>query len=165
MAPIYWKIMLYVTLAANTAIVHGQEFEEYTNCASNYTTLENALFNTGDNIYRLTTTFFPPHVDNPLYVTVTYTFSDMNFNESIQYIWSTASLYLTIEPRTIRFLSLFFCYVEDDRIVDLELELPSECYSTDFTENQASNASNFLFVLTQRVCNIQKYLPPLKNQL
>ena len=148
MGSIYRKILLFSTLAATTAVVLGQEFREYANCTSNYTVLENALFNSGDNIYRLTATFFPPHVGNPLYVTVTYTFS--NTHESVQYIWSTASLYLTIEPHTISFLSLFFCYVEENRIVELKLELPSECEN--LTENQASNAGNFLFVLTQRVC-------------
>ena len=144
MAATYW-LMLSITLATNTAVL-GQE--EYTNCTSNYTVLENAVFNTGDNIYQLTTTFFPPNVGNPLYVNVNYTFSNMN--ESVQYIWSSASLYLTIEPRTISFLSLFFCYVEENRIVKLEIELPSQCKN--LTENRASNASNFLFVLTQRVC-------------
>ena len=80
MAPIYW-LMLFVSLATHTAVLCQ---EEYTNCTSNYTVLENAMFHAGDNIYQLTTTFFSPHVNNPLYVTVTYNFS--NTNESVQYI-------------------------------------------------------------------------------
>ena len=139
----WWITTLFLATTAATAFTQGQS--EYKNCATDYAVLEKAVFNVGSNLYKLTTTFFPPHVSNPLYVTVTYHFSNM----SIKYIWSSASLYLTIHPRIIRYLSLLFCYVEDSRIEELDLQLPDDC--RDLTRNHMSDKSNFLFVLTQRV--------------
>ena len=141
--------MLLIVAALVTA---AQGLSEYENCTTNYSVLEKAVLNTNNNLYRLTTTFYPPNKDNPLYVRVTYKFlnaSDSTVLNTTDYRWSSASLYLTIPPRTIRYLSLLFCYVEDDRIVELELELPGECES--LTQNLNSNASDFLFVITHRV--------------
>ena len=114
--------ILMVIFIALATVTQGQS--EYEDCAINYSILEEAVFKTNNNLYELTTTFYPPDKDNPLYVSVTYRF--LNTNESVNYHWSSASLYFTIQPNTIQYLSLFFCYVEDDRIVDLELELPGD---------------------------------------
>ena len=70
-------------------------------------------------------------------------------NTSVEYVWSTATLYHIIHPRVIRYLSLLFCYVEDERMEDLKLEIPNEC--SDLTENKESDNTNFLHVFTQRV--------------
>ena len=136
--------MAVVVFIALAIVAQGQR--EYEDCVTNYSVFEEAVFKTNNNLYKLTTTFYPPDKDNPLYVSVTYKF--LNTSESVNYQWSSASLYLTIKPSTIRYLSLFFCYIEDDRIVELELELPGECENLTQT-----NASNFLFVFTHRVIN------------
>ena len=120
---------------------------EYESCTSDYEVLEKVIVNTPQNIFLLKTTFFPPHTDNPLYVTVTYNFSTI----SVDYIWSTAFLYLTVHPRIIGFLSLFFSYIEANRVVGLELQLPEEC--SDLANNTKSDTTNFLFLLTHRVRN------------
>ncbi|CAI8006202.1 hypothetical protein GBAR_LOCUS4599 [Geodia barretti] len=120
---------------------------EYESCTSDYEVLEKVIVNTPQNIFLLKTTFFPPHTDNPLYVTVTYNFSTI----SVDYIWSTAFLYLTVHPRIISFLSLFFSYIEANRVVGLELQLPEEC--SDLANNTKSDTTNFLFLLTHRVRN------------
>ena len=141
--------MLLIVAALVTV---AQGLSEYENCTTNYSVLEKAILKTNNNLYTLTTTFYPPNKDNPLYVRVTYKFlntSDSMVLNTTDYRWSSASLYLTIPPHTIRYLSLLFCYVEDDRIVELELELPGECESLIQTLN--SNASDFLFVITHRV--------------
>jgi hypothetical protein len=117
---------------------------EYESCTSDYEVLEKVV-NTPQNIFLLKTTFFPPHTDNPLYVTVTYNFSTI----SVDYIWSTAFLYLTVHPRIISYLSLFFSYIEANRVVGLELQLPEEC--SDLANNTKSDATNFLFLLTHRL--------------
>ena len=142
--------LFFIVIAAFATIACGQS--EYEDCANNYSVFERAVLQTGNNLYKLTTTFYPPDKNSPLYVSVTYKFMNTSTSKILNttnYRWSSASLYLTIHPHTIRYLSLFFCYIENDRIVDLELELPEEC------ENLAhisySNASNFLFVITQRV--------------
>ena len=134
-----------IIIAALAAVAQGQS--EYENCTTNYSVFERAVFKTNNNIFKLTTTFFPPDKDNPLYVSVTYKFLDTS--ESVNYRWASASLYHIIHPRTFRYLSLLFCYIEDTRIVELELELPGECEN--LTQISHSNASNFLFVITQRV--------------
>ena len=146
--------MFVIAIAALTTVTQGQS--EYEDCATNYSVFERAVLKTGNNLYKLTTTFYPPDKDNPLYVNVTYKFLNTSDSESMilnttwsNYLWSSASLYLTIPPRVIRYLSLFFCYIEDNRIVDLELELPEEC--EDLAQNPFSNANNFLFVITHRV--------------
>ena len=142
-----WKqsntILVIATLGALAAVSYSQS--DYENCTTDYEILEKAVLDNRDNVYKLMTTFFPPHVDSPLYVNVTYDFS----TEKISYIWTTVSMYLKIHPRFIRYLSLFFCYGDDERIVELELQLPEEC--SELANNTRSNASNFLFVLTHRV--------------
>lgn len=139
-----WRITtFFIAVATVSTVAWGQNEFEY--CDTDYAVLEKALLNTDNNLYKLTTTFFPPHVDNPLYITVTYNFTATN----VKYIWSSASLYLTIHPRIMRYLSLFFCYVEDSRIKELVLQLPGDC--TNLTKNSQSDTSNFLFVLTQKV--------------
>ena len=137
--------LFFIAIAALATIAQGRN--EYENCTTNYSDFERAILKTGNNAFKLTTTFYPPDKDNPLYVSVTYKF--FSTGNSINYLWSSASLYLTIPPRVIRFLSLFFCYIEDGRIVELELELPGEC--EDLINITHSNASNFLFVITHRV--------------
>ena len=131
--------MFLIVMVVLATITQGQS--EYEDCVINYSVFENAVFKTNNNLFKFTTTFYPPDKYNPLYVNVTYRFLDTN--TSVSYQWSSATLYHIIQPRTLRYLSLLFSYIEDNRIVDLELELPGECEST--------NASNFLFVITQRV--------------
>ena len=133
-------VMFLVALAA---VVQGQN--EYENCTTNYFVLEEAVFKTNDNLFTLTTTFYPPERNNPLYVSVTY--KALDTNTTVKYQWSSAVLYHIVPPHIIRYLSLLFCYIEDNRIVDLELELPEECESL----IQNSNASDFLLIFTQRV--------------
>ena len=148
-------IVTVVFFTVLATVAQGQS--EYENCTTNYSVFEQAVFKTSDNLFKLTTTFYPPDKDNPLYVSVTY--NVLNTNESVNYRWSSASMYLTIPPRTIRYLSLLFCYIEDERIEELELEIPEECESLIQTNNNYSNASNFLFVFTHRVSIITVHWP------
>ena len=131
-------LMFFVALAA---VVQGQS--EYENCTTNYFVLEQAIFKTNDNLFTLTSTFYPPDRNNPLYVSVTY--KALDTNTTVNYRWSSAVLYHIVPPHIIRYLSLLFCYVEDNRIVAFELELPEGC------EGLIQNASDFLLIFTQRV--------------
>ena len=134
-------VMFLITLVA---VVQGQS--EYENCTTKYSVFEEAVFKTNDNLFKLTTTFYPPDKNNPLYVNVTY--KVLETNTTVNYRWSSATLYHIIPPRIIRYLSLLFCYIEDNRIVDLELELPEEC--EDLIQNH-SNTTDFILIFTQRV--------------
>ena len=141
------EIVFFIIIAALATVTCQSEYED---CATNFSVFERAVFKTNNNLFKLTTTFYPPDKDNPLYVNVTYKF--MHTSASVNYQWSSASLYHIIQPHTFGYLSLLFCYIEDNRIVDLELELPEEC--DDLTRMSYSNANSFLFVMTQRVCII-----------
>ena len=136
---------LLVVIAVELTLAASGSINDYDNCKADYNILEKAVFNDPDNVLKLTTTFFPPHVDSPLYITVKYNFS----TSSVNYIWSTASLYLVVHPKVIRYLSLFFSYAENNRIVHLEFQLPQEC--ADFANNTRSDTSNFLYIFTHRV--------------
>ena len=76
-----------------------------------------------DNVFKLETTFSPPDVRSPLYVTVTYNM----YNSSMNYIWATATLYFIVHPNILSYLSLLICYIGNHRIVHLELQLPEQC--------------------------------------
>ena len=140
-------IQLFVFGIFSTA----QSESAYENCTSDYEQLEKALMSSRHNIFLLKTILFPPQTENPVYVTVTYNFS----TTSVDYIWSTANLYLTIHPHIISYLSLFFSSIEADRVVQLELQLPEEC--SELTSNTRSDTSNFMFILTHRVMELYVY--------
>ena len=125
----------------------------YADCETNFTTLENALIHTCDNAYNLWTTFFPPRETRSLFVVVKYQI--INSNISIDYIWTTASFTLIHPPRIFGMISLFFGFVEEDRIQTVTIHLPENCQgllnksSYGLTNEEAE--SDFMEVLTQRV--------------
>ena len=131
----------------------------YSDCETNFTTLENALIHTSDNAYKLWTTFFPPRDAGSLFVVVTYQIinstSPINdSNSSIDYIWTTGSFTLIHPPRVFGIISLFFGLVEEDRIQNVTVQLPESCRGLLTPDHERTNEeaeSNFLEVLTQRV--------------
>ena len=124
----------------------------YSDCETNFTTLENALIHTSDNAYKLWTTFFPPRDAGSLFVVVTYQIIDSNF--SIDYVWTTASFTLIHPPRVFGMISLFFGLVEEDRIQKVTVQLPESCWgllTSNYERTNEGAESNFMEVLTQRV--------------
>ena len=124
----------------------------YADCETNFTTLENALIHTCDNSYNLWTTFFPPRETQSLFVVVKYQI--INSNTSIDYIWTTAAFTLIHPPRIFGMISLFFGFVEEDRIQNVTIRLPESCLgllTPEYGRTNEEAKSNFLEVLTQRV--------------
>ena len=124
----------------------------YSDCETNFTTLENAMIHTSDNAYKLWTTFFPPREGASLFVVVTYQI--INSTTSIDYIWTTASFALIHPPHVFGMISLFFGLVEEDRIQNVTVQLPESCQdllTPDYELTNEEAESNFLEVLTQRV--------------
>ena len=124
----------------------------YADCETNFTTLENALIHTRDNAYNLWTTFFPPRETQSLFVVVKYQI--INSTSSIDYIWTTASFTLIHPPRVFGMISLFFGFVEMDRIQNVTIQLPESCkglLTPDYGRTNEEAESYFLEVLTQRV--------------
>ena len=124
----------------------------YADCETNFTTLENALIHTSDNAYNLWTTFFPPRETQSLFVVVKYQI--INSNTSIDYIWTTASFTLIHPPRIFGIISLFFGFVEEDRIQNVTIRLPESCQgllTPEYGRTNEEAESDFMEVLTQRV--------------
>ena len=140
--------LLCVTLAAVNCAAYAQN--AYADCTTNFTLLENALLETSDNIFQLTTTYFHPDVEKPLYVDVYYNFSD--YSPEAHYIWSAATLFFIVRPPALTYLTQFYSHLQDNRMTSLTLQLPADC--ADLVNDTRSNRENFLFVLTQRVNHV-----------
>ena len=140
-----------VLCAAVAAIIMVTDAQNtYADCSTNFTTLENALLDSSDNIFKLTTTYFHPDMERPLYANVYYKFD--NFSPGAHYIWSASTLYFIVAPSALGYLSQLYTFVSNKRIVDLPLHLPADC--AELANETDSTKENFLFVLTQRVSHI-----------
>ena len=108
-------------------------------CHQCYQTLESYLLNTSDNKYQLRRVFYPLEVADPVFVTVTYQYTDTNTTKL--WFWSTGIFYFLQPIEVFQFTSLFFGN-PSWRSSKLNITLPSECV----------NASNeFMTELTQLV--------------
>lgn len=145
MKQIQEAVFIFAALFTLSVIAYAQD--EYVNCSSNYTVLENALLGTSDNLFQMSTTFFNPEYINPVYVDVFYHFGDTN--TPARYKWSASSLYLIVPPSALQYLSLFFSYFEKGSTAKLNLQLPVDCIELKNVTN--STKQDFLLVLTQRV--------------
>lgn len=141
-------VLICAVLTAVSITADAQK--TYSDCCTNFTVLENALLETSDNMFQLTTTYYHPDEEHPLYVDVCYNFIDSS-NE-MHYVWSVSTLYFIVQPLPLACLSQFYSPIADHRISSLTLKLPKEC--TNLTKVRGSSKKNFLFVLTQRVINI-----------
>ena len=52
--------MLFLCAALATTSIATDSQNTYANCSTNFTVLENALLETSDNIFQMTTTYFHP---------------------------------------------------------------------------------------------------------
>ena len=138
------RFLCFVELAA--VIILTRAITAQSACNNSYKDLRDVVWNNSDNVYNISTTFYHPDIENPVYIDVYYHFPNLKV---AHYIWASASLYLAIPPRALSFLSLFFTYVAENRIVELHLRLPAECEGLE--EMTESTTDNLLFVLTQRV--------------
>ena len=109
------------------------------NCSTCYKTLVTKLLENDKNFFTLQNTFFPPNDPSPVFVEVTYQYSDMN--ETQTFFWSS-SVYFFFHPvRIFQFTSLLFSD-PSLRYSTAELYLPGECINAD---------NKNMMLLTQRV--------------
>ena len=108
-------------------------------CADCYLTLKKALLWRDDNILNLSRAFFPPKLNMPVFVTVTYKFENSDLNSTVWY-WTADSSYLFFQFTTFQYLSLFF-------------GKPAHVYSQELTLtlNESCAANPNFELLTQRV--------------
>ena len=83
--------------------------------------------NTSDNKYQLQKVFYPFSIASPVFVVVTYQYSDTRIPNQRWY-WSTGVFYFFQPLQVFQFTSLFFGNPEF-RTSELNITLPAECAS------------------------------------
>jgi len=102
----YFHQAFFCLAIAAIAIMVADAQDTYADCLTNFTTLEKALLDSSDNIFKLTTTYYHPDTEPPLYVNVHYKFD--NSSSDAHYIWSAATLYFIVPPPALPYLSQFY---------------------------------------------------------
>ena len=147
--------------ATSNDIVHytfsraSEEASQYNDCSTNFTTLERALFETGNNRFNLISAFHPDAEGASLFVNVRYNFSTPDDNKidiCENWIWTTGTFYLIQSPDVFQFTSLLFVYPET-RVHNVTLMLPAECadLAGRCTREYNTIEAKMLELLTQRV--------------
>ena len=154
-----FQLVILGVLAATIAAYAAQD-GNYSDCATRFTTLEQALYETGDNEFELNRVFYPPSMRTSRFIRVNYTFLDENGEDddcSIAYIWATGLLLFFQPPKLFTYNSLYF-YYRNNNLSTLYLKLPYECrplIRTNVTEFDSTcsciSDSNKLDILTQQV--------------
>ena len=135
----------------------------YSECPTRLSTLEQALYETEDNIFHLNTIFFPRSSEASRFIRVIYN-TELLENDSscknVAYIWAIGSFLFFQPPAVFYFTSLFFNYPNND-LKDLTLILPHECRPLVFSSETGRCAcreddpgSDPLDVLPQQVSTI-----------
>ena len=131
----------------------------YSDCDSNLSTLEQALFETGRNLLELNRVFYPPSFLTTTFVRVNYAFIDhdeeniLDSYPNVTYIWAVGAVLFLQPPTLFKFNSLFFYYTIDER-TKLSLQLPIECIGLINSSDGAHSRENdlhMLDILTQQV--------------
>ena len=124
----------------------------FSDCSTNFSTLERALHLTDNNRFALISAFYPARQSSSLFVNVKYNFSTPENNQNIchNWLWTTSTFYLIQSPDVFLFTSLLLVHPEN-KVRTLKLTLPSEC--AELAENCASNPNkdSMLEILTRRV--------------
>ena len=151
-------IITFASVAA-CAAAHS----DFSDCATNLNTLEQALFETGDNLLQLNEVYFPANAATSRFIRVTYRFEDEiehaqeldgPGNCSVSFIWAIGTYLFFQPPSAITYNSLLFNYPSND-LTDLILTLPSECrpliQSEANGECTCTTRSRLLDLVTQQV--------------
>ena len=143
------KLVGVLSLAFLSCMVSAEEVisceeEEANDCSKCYTLLVSQIIYQDKNLFNVTSAFFPPDDESPVFVTVYYHYKNdfvETSNASQIWFWTTSTFYLFQPLHVFQFTSLFF---SDTSLQSssLHLTLPSNC----------SNASEeHMMLLTQRV--------------
>ena len=157
------------------AITVASATENYSDCPTSLSTLERALYDTGDNLVQLNRIFFPRNTRTSRFVKVVYTFQDdpdllydYSNCRNVTFFWAIGSFLFFQPPSIFSFTSLFFNY-PNNNINDLKLTLPNECKPLIYSEETQEctcrvnsdtpfhHSSELLHILTQQV------FPSVKN--
>ena len=128
---------------------------DFSRCANDLGALEEALFQTGSNLFELNRIFFPPSLLPTRFVRVEYSFMNPSNNQdcNVTYIWAVGEVLFLQPPSLFKINSLFF-YYPNNELTTLSLQLPIECiHLINGTDGQCTcrNDSHMLDILTQQV--------------
>lgn len=121
-------------------------------CQDCYLTLAKSLFENGANVLNLTNAFFPPNLNPPDSVIVTYHFHNESRENSSVWFWATSFGYFLHPMHYFQFISLLFGKPRPLYEQRVEVTLDAECFG-------ASN--QFMQALTQRVSTQSLLYRPL----
>ena len=132
--------------------------DQNTSCGNDFKTLEKALQTGNNNTFELMKAFYPPRQPQATFVTVHYTFLDVDGNITcqIKWLWTSMEFYLIQPPSIFQLMSLFFT-IPRQRTTTARITLKDDCRElvTWNEDGSCSCTSNSLLdVLTQRVSTV-----------
>ena len=165
-------LLLFATVAITVSFAQAN----YSDCTTRLRILENALYDTGDNLFQLNRIFFPPSKRTSRFIRVSFIFEDSELDNSnelnaldnsnelnginsnstcfVSYIWAIGSFLFFQPPTVFLFTSLFFNYPNNNLTI-LPLLLPEECrplITSDVNGECSCKIDSYLLdVLTQQV--------------
>ena len=93
---------------ATNNFVFGQCSPGKDSCHDCYISLAQHLFQSDENVFNLSETFFPVDTNTPVFVVVRYHFQNDSFTKTRKWFWGASSSYFLYPVATFQFLSLFF---------------------------------------------------------
>lgn len=153
-------VAAYSDCGCQTDVCGDEKSKGVCGCASEcpFSTLEMAM-NTGQNQYKLYTTFHHPRGAFPQMVLVRYALND-TYDCSVDlncttYIWTSNSIYLVIRPHVFGLLTLFLGLLDNDHTGCVNLTIPEKCkcWLYNYETEDENSTLNYLEVLTEKVHN------------
>ena len=116
-------------------------------CRDCYLTLVKSLLGNGANVLNLTNTFFPPNMNPPDSVIITYHFHNESVDDSLVWFWATSFGYFLHPMQYFQFISLLFGKPRPlyQQTVEVMLDA-TECLGV---------SHDFMLFLTQRVKSLR----------
>ena len=97
---------------------------KYEECGTKKSVLLQALFETGDNMFKLGNVFFPARQSTSRYIKVNYHFNGTDCD--VTYFWALGGFLLIQPPTIFQFTSLLFS-TPANNLESVNLILPREC--------------------------------------
>ena len=139
---------------STASLISSAEDSQYADCSTNFSTLERALFETGNNRFELISAFYPTRDSVSPFVNVKYNISEAEVNKCQNWIWTTSTFYLIESPDVFQFTSLLFVLPEN-KVHNLTLNLPTNCFNLtavcDVDDNFTTTEYKMMELLTRRV--------------
>ena len=126
----------------NTSFIFGDCEPGKEMCRDCYLTLVKSLLGNGANVLNLTDAFFPPNLNPPDSVIVTYHFHNKSKENSSVWFWATSFGYFLHPMHHFQFISLLFGKPQPLYERRVEVTLDTDCMGVN---------DMLLQVLTQRV--------------